>query len=97
MAERNKSIYVRVTENEKRKLKRQAEICNLSLSEYLRKVSLGFVPKAFPPDTFFSMTEKLTQIYQLCQGRITQKTEQKLIETITELNQKYLFPEKKKR
>lgn len=41
MRKRNFNINVRVTENEKKRLKRAAKHCGISLSEYLRKVGLN--------------------------------------------------------
>ena len=38
---RTTAIQVRVTEQEKRKLERQAKRCGLSLSGYLRRVGTG--------------------------------------------------------
>ena len=37
MSEKNKSIYLRVTPQEKEKIRRLAKKCGLSLSEYLLK------------------------------------------------------------
>lgn len=42
---RNKSIYVRVSEKEKKKLVATAEKCGLTLSGYLRQTGLGYEPK----------------------------------------------------
>ena len=42
---RDKSIYVRVSEKEKRKLVATAKKCGLTLSEYLRQIGLGYEPK----------------------------------------------------
>ena len=42
------AIQVRVTEQEKRKLERQARLCGLSLSGYLRRVGVGKAAAVFP-------------------------------------------------
>ena len=42
---RDRSIYVRVSEKEKKKLVATAKKCGLTLSEYLRQIGLGYEPK----------------------------------------------------
>ncbi len=49
---RTTAIQVRVTEQEKRKLERQARRCGLSLSGYLRQVGAGKPATAFPRQRF---------------------------------------------
>lgn len=49
---RTTAIQVRVTEQEKRKLERQAKRCGLSLSGYLRRVGGGKPATAFPSQRF---------------------------------------------
>lgn len=46
------AIQVRVTEQEKRKLERQARQCGLSLSGYLRRVGTGKTVMTFPSQRF---------------------------------------------
>jgi hypothetical protein len=41
---RTKKIEVRVDEEEKASIERAAEACNLTVSDYLRKIGTGFVP-----------------------------------------------------
>ena len=49
---RTTAIQVRVTEQEKRKLERQARQCGLSLSGYLRRAGAGTPVTAFPSQRF---------------------------------------------
>ena len=49
---RTTAIQVRVTEQEKRKLERQARQCGLSLSGYLRRVGAGKPAATFPRRRF---------------------------------------------
>ena len=49
---RTTAIQVRVTEQEKRKLERQARRCGLSLSGYLRRVGVGKSATEFPNQRF---------------------------------------------
>ena len=49
---RTTAIQVRVTEQEKRKLERQAKRCGLSLSGYLRRAGAGKPSTVFPSQRF---------------------------------------------
>ena len=49
---RTTAILVRVTEQEKRRMERQAKRCGLSLSGYLRRVGAGKTAAAFPSQRF---------------------------------------------
>lgn len=50
MRERNKSINIRVTESEKRKLQSNSRKANLSLSAYMIKCGLGQNVSSFSSD-----------------------------------------------
>lgn len=52
---RTTAIQVRVTEQEKRKLERQAKRCGLSLSGYLRRVDTEKPVAAFPSQQFHDL------------------------------------------
>ena len=95
--ERNKSIYVRVTSQEKIRIYRSAKSCGLSLSEYLRKRVLGFEPKPIPPDSFYDFNLKLDDLYALCENRISKETEEKMLVVMDEIQRKFLLPEQKGR
>ena len=43
---KNKNLFIRVSEKEKNLIKRNAEKCGLSVSEYLRQRALGYMPRA---------------------------------------------------
>ena len=55
---RTTAIQVRVTEQEKRKLERQAKRCGLSLSGYLRRVGVGKSTAAFPYQRFHALYQR---------------------------------------
>jgi hypothetical protein len=63
MRERTVHINVRVTEKEKSAIERSAKKCKLSLSEFIRKLALGYVPKALPSELLFEMMSILRSIY----------------------------------
>ena len=51
---KNKNLFIRVSEKEKKLIKHNAEKCGLSVSEYLRQRALGYMPRAVLPEVFFS-------------------------------------------
>ena len=48
--ERDKVIQIRVTEQEKQKILRNANRCKMSVSSYIRELIKGIQPKEFPAD-----------------------------------------------
>ena len=48
MRERNTGINIRVTESEKKTITENAGRCNLTVSEYLRKLAMEHEPKELP-------------------------------------------------
>lgn len=71
--QRTTAIQVRVTEQEKRKLERQAKRCGLSLSGYLRRVGVGKPAVAFPSQRFHDLYR---QVNGLRDNLTTQPIEQ---------------------
>ena len=59
---RTTAIQVRVTEQEKRKLERQARRCGLSLSGYLRRVGAGKPATAFPRQRFQTLYQQVNAL-----------------------------------
>ena len=59
MRKRNKGINIRVTDKEKEKIELRAGICNLSTSEYLRKLAMGFEPRELPREKIYDYMLKL--------------------------------------
>lgn len=53
-----KNLFIRVSEKEKNLIERNAERCDLSVSEYLRQRALGYMPRAVLPEVFFSFNDK---------------------------------------
>jgi len=54
---------VRTTAQEKERFQLNAEKCGLSLSEYLRKLANGYLPKEVPPVEYAELVQLLTEIY----------------------------------
>lgn len=60
--EKSSRIYLRVSQNEKRKITELANSCGLSVAEYLRKRALGYAVKSVVPDAFYVFNEKLSEL-----------------------------------
>ena len=60
--EKSSRIYLRVSQNEKKKIRELANNCGLSVAEYLRKRALGYVVKAVVPDAFYIFNERLSEL-----------------------------------
>lgn len=60
----NVRISVRLTEEEKVKLERSAEICGLSQSEFVRQLCKGKTPKPQPTKEFWELLEALYEVHK---------------------------------
>ena len=85
-------IDIWVKPKDKEKIKRIAEKCNLSVSEYVVQRALGYAPRTVHPDAFFDFYNKLCQLYN--SSKITAETENKLLALIDEIHSELLLPEK---
>ena len=85
-------IEIRVKSEDKDKIKRLAEKCNLSISEYLVQRALGYEPITVLPDVFFDFYNKLCQLDNTV--GFTPETENKLLSLIDEIHTELLLPRK---
>lgn len=85
-------IDIRVKPKDKNKIKRLAEKCNLSISEYLVQRALGYEPIMVLPDVFFDFYNKLCELCNT--AGFTPETENKLLSLIDEIHSKLLLPRK---
>lgn len=85
-------IDIRISPKDKNKIKRLAEKCNLSVSEYMVQRALGYEPKMVPPDVFFDFYAKLCELCNT--AGFTPETESKLLSLIDEIHSKLLLPKK---
>ena len=60
--EKDMRIAVRVTVKEKDKIQAKARKCGLSTTEYVKQRTLGYEPRAVPPDALFACLEKLGEL-----------------------------------
>ena len=95
MKERVNSIYVRVTEKEKMRIKSKADKCGLTLSEYIRKRALGYSPKALLPESFYEFSGKLGDLYEQIDKGYSTELEERILSLIDEIQLKLLTPERK--
>ena len=90
--EKTAQILIRTKPKDKDKIKRLAEKCNLSVSEYVMQRALGYAPQTVQPDAFFDFYNKLCE---LCNSsEITPEAENKLLALIDEIHSELLLPEK---
>lgn len=85
-------IDIRVKPKEKDKIKRLAEKCNLSISEYMAQRALGYEPITVLPDVFFDFYNKLCELCNT--AGFTPETENKLLALIDEIHSELLLPRK---
>lgn len=85
-------IEIRVKSKDKDKIKRLAEKCNLSISEYLVQRALGYEPITVLPDVFFDFYNKSCQLDNTV--GFTPETENKLLSLIDEIHTELLLPRK---
>ena len=82
-------LDIRLRPNDKEKIKRLANKCNLPLGEYVVQRALGYEPRTVLPDVFFNFYNKLCQ---LCNSeKITPEAESKLLD---EIHSELLLPRK---
>ena len=95
MKERVNSIYVRVTEKEKQRIKNKADKCGLTISEYLRKRALGYSPKALLPESYYEFSGKLGNLYEQLNKGYSTELEERILSLIDEIQLKLLSAEQK--
>ena len=95
MKERVNSIYVRVTEKEKQRIKNKADECGITISEYLRKRALGYSPKALLPESFYEFSGKLGDLYEQLNKGYSTELEERILSLIDEIQFKLLSTERK--
>ena len=62
MKEKSTRLYLRVSPQEKEKIDGIAKSCGLSTAEYIRRRALGYVPKPAVPDSFYSLSARLSEL-----------------------------------
>lgn len=93
MKEKNARLELRLTAKEKEKMEQIAKKCGLTVSEYLRKRSLGYEPGPFLDDRFYAVYAKLCEISNL---PLQPDTEAALIAILNDLRQNLFLPKKQR-
>ncbi len=86
---RTTAIQVRVTEQEKRQMERQARRCGLSLSGYLRRAGSGKVATAFPGQRFRDLYQQVNSPRGNLRTQPQEQTEAQLDELAGQLLSAY--------
>ena len=94
MKENKKLINIRLTPKEKEQMESLADICGLSLSEYLRKRGLEYEPRPLLPDSFYLFYSKLCD---LCNQQLTTETETALLALVNDIRRELILPRKQTR
>lgn len=79
------AIQVRVTEQEKRRMERQARRCGLSLSGYLRRVGAGKTAAAFPRQRFHDLYRQVNGLRENLTAQPMEQTAAQLDELAGQL------------
>lgn len=95
MNKRDKSIYIRVTQNEHITIHRKADKCGLTLSEYLRKLALGHTPKVAPTVAFYQFSSRIDKLYSLCNDKVNNETEVELLKLIDDIRNEFLAEDRR--
>lgn len=57
-------VEIRLLRREKEALQKKADLCNVSVSEYLRRLARGVTPKEFPPKDYAKILQEMKSINQ---------------------------------
>lgn len=93
---KNKNLFIRVSEKEKKIIEQNAKKCGISVSEYLRQRALGYMPRAVLPEIFFSFNDKLDELCVAVEGKITADTEEKIIRLIDSITEELILPKRER-
>lgn len=69
---RTLGVNIRMTEQEKKRVRQNARRCKLTVSEYLRQLSNGYAPKELPNDRLYDLC---CQIELLTEDRLSMSDE----------------------
>lgn len=95
MRERTVHINIRVTEKEKDIIVRNARKCGLSVSEFLRKLALGYIPKAMPPFEYQQINQMMMSLYVAFKENSTQENANVIVRFVRRLEDEFLNTERR--
>ena len=82
MKEKSTRLYLRVSPQEKEKIDGIAKSCGLSTAEYIRRRALGYMPKTSVPDSFYSLSARLSELLNRDLSPATETAALKLFDEI---------------
>lgn len=85
-------LELRVKPKDKDKIKRFADKCGLSVSEYVVQRALGYAPRTVQPDVFFDFYSKLCELCNTTE--FTPTIENKLLSLLDEMHSELILHEK---
>ena len=94
MKEKTTRIEIRLTPEEKNKIKNLAASCNLSISEYIRQRALGFVPNTVQTDVFYVFYNQLCALCNSIENNVSAVTEQQIITLTKDIHTQLLTTQK---
>ena len=89
-------LYVRLSEKDKCAIEKYANKCGLTVSEYVRKRALGYAPKENFSKEFNNFSLALYSLGNLCEDRVSEETESKILSLIDEITEKFILPTKER-
>lgn len=95
MRERTVHLNLRVTEKEKNIIIRNAQKCGLSVSEFLRKLALGYVPKAMPSFEYQQLNQTLMTLYAAFKENSSQENADVIVRHVRGLEDEFLNVERR--
>lgn len=95
MRERAIHLNLRVTEKEKIIIVRNARKCGLSVSEFLRKLALGYIPKAMPTFEYQQLNQTLMTLYAAFKENGSQENVDVIVRLVRGLEDEFLNVERR--
>ena len=65
------------------------------MSEFLRKLANGYIPKEQPPIDYLTLISILSELYVEMKIHYSPKTEQKILDTMLEMQREMVQPERR--
>ena len=94
MRERDVQVSIRMSENEKKVLERNAQKCKLGISEYIRMLIKGYVPREAPTEEFIKLCREIATLNSLLMNGNQTDSAAKLRKIFLELKAVALLPER---
>ena len=90
MRERNRGINIRVTEQEKKRIERNAKRCRLTVSEYVRQLANGYEPQELPGDEIRRICIGISLLLDCYSGQRDEKFKTSLTSQLNDLRSLFL-------